>query len=246
MKLTLPACLLLFTCTANAQLPVVTELPDEDITVIHQVKPFKAQVDFFFNHGRFPNTYVPSDPRPDRVINFGWNVNPGGGQVVPNESAVYWQMENHYRPGADGREWNEVHLNFLTRGGANQRPISVMADENTGESTMVLQSGNMNFIDSYGTVNFQLYGGKLIFQNGVTIRSVDNNVSVLGQYNAAGNAVVPLIKVDNTDTVVLGNGSYPVKVGTLILKDGGASVTVTIGDANSCGTGFRCLRVPNP
>lgn len=246
MKLSLASALLLccaFVCAGQD----VTNLANEPTSVITQVHPFQGSVDCFFNHYAFVN----SDGTVDEVFNRGINVAAGGGQVVSNQPAVYWQFESNYLM-ASGVRVSEAHLDMTppSQPSLSARPLHFEQNHSTGAITGIIRAGNLNFVDGNGAVKLQIANGYAIFDNGTIIRSTANNANFIQQYNHANTSSYTLLKLDANDVVQLGQGILPVAaasmtMGTLKLKDGSAALTVTIGDASSCGTGYRCLRVPN-
>lgn len=170
-------------------------------------------------------SYMPFDvnkeAHQDHVVRMGWNCSNGGGAEIIGQSAICFEFESHYRPGGplDAREWKEIHLAGITRSGVMSRGMSFLFDENTGSWTTLLQSNNFNFLNGANANNLQIYDGLFIFQGGATIRSVDNNATFLGQYNAAGNRVVPIARVNTLDEVEIGNSVEKVKTGPLNVKD---------------------------
>lgn len=220
--------------------PEVIELPDQPTTVIEQVKPYNSPVDIFRNHGKFNN----SDSTTNDIFNIGLNVNPGGGRVNSDFPVAYLQFENDYL-NANGQRLSEIHFDF-----DNGRPFHAEYNHSTGLITTVMKSNNFNIVDSYNNVNVQLYSGLLMLQSGVILRSTTNNSDFIQQLNAAGTVAIKLIKADNTDTVVIGNATYKAKTanlevaGILYLKDG-TTKQVTFASNDSCGTGYKCLRIAN-
>lgn len=190
---------------------------------------------------------VNGETQQDHVVRWGWNCAAGGGAVVSGLGAFCSEYESYYRPGgpSDGRKWFERHEAFYDYNGGVHRPISIMGDGPTGNVTMNLQAWNLNFLSPAGSALLQVYSGLFIFQNGAAIRSVDNGVAFIQQASTTGSMIYP-IYVDNTNSVLLGNGVTPVKVGALKLKDGSTYLDVTIDPTpDKCGTGYHCLRVPN-
>lgn len=224
-----------------------TNLANEPTSVITQVHPFQGSVDCFFNHYAFVN----SDSTIDEVFNQGINVAPGGGQVVSTQAAAYWQFESNYLM-ASGVRVSEAHLDMTppNQPSLSVRPLHFEQNHSTGNITGIIRAGNLNFVDGSGTVKLQIANGYAIFDNGTIIRSTANDANFIQQYNHANTSSYTLLKLNSADVVELGQMVLPVAAaqatfGTLKIKDSGATLTVTIGDASSCGTGYRCLRVPN-
>jgi hypothetical protein len=207
--LTLISLLIFVSISQSQTFPEVTELPDEPNTAIRQTKPYSAPVDFFFNHKRFTNT----DDTINHVFNWGINVTPSGGPAVSGWPATYLQMESNY-VAVSGQRVSEIHFDF-----DGHRPFHSEYNHSTGAISTQIRADNLNFIDGFGTVNFQMYAGKLIFQNDVGIRSINNNTNILTQFNATSTGEISLIKADATNTVVLGNGTFNARTGPLTVKD---------------------------
>jgi len=104
---------------------------------------------------------------------------------------------------------------------------------------MVLHADNLNFVDGSNHV-MQFYNGLLILDNSIGIRSTTNNFAFIQQASTTGSMMYP-IYVDNTNSILLGSGTAPVKMGSLVLN----GATVSYGANDSGGTGYRCLRVSN-
>lgn len=157
----------------------------------------------------------------NHVVRLGHNCSEGGSPQVVGQASVCFEMERHYRPfGLNGPKWMETHLTGTNKTRTKApRGFSFLFDEDTGSFTAIVQTDNLNFMDGNYVNRMQLASGYLIFMNGTAIRSIDNNADWLQQYNAAGNGVVPLIKADSTNTVVLGNSTFNARTGPLTVKD---------------------------
>lgn len=208
-----------------------SSLPDQQTTEWARVTPYGAPISFHFNHYRYTN----SDSTLNQVMNFGWNIAPGGGEVVSGYGRPNMQFESNYL-NVYGVRLQEIHFGF-----GDKRVMQSEWNTSTGFLSTVFRADNMNFTDGSNNVRMQLYNGVLILDNSTVIRSVNNNVRVYQQYNAAGNATISPAFIDSTNSVVLGDNNAPIKLKSMILN----GVTVTYGAANSAGTGLKCLAVAN-
>lgn len=69
-----------------------------------------------------------------------------------------------------------------------------------------------------------------------------NKIGLLITPTFAGTQTSPLLETRNAD----GHATFRVMAdGTLMLRNGSTLHSVTIADDNSCGQGYRCLRIPN-
>lgn len=220
----------LYSFNCFAQLPTQWTLPNEDTTEWGRMEPYGSSFSFHFNHGRFVN----SDSSINYVMNMGWNVSPGGGEVVSGYGRPNMQFESNYL-NVYGVRLQEIHFGF-----GDKRVMHSEWNVSTGFLTTIFRADNMNFTDGSNNVRMQLYNGALILDNGTTIRSVNNNAAFLSQYSTTG-SLINIARVDNTNAVLLGGGTVPVKMNSLVLN----GATVSLGDANSGGAGYRCLRVAN-
>lgn len=215
--------------------PIQYNLPNEETTNWMRVSPYAGTVDFFFNHYGATN----SDSSINQVFHMGLNVAPGGGSFNTDYPANYLQFEGGYVNGI-GQRLSEVHFNLRTASGIAVRPFYSIQEQTTGFVTTILQADNLDFTNGSNQVMAQFYNGAWIFDHGTIIRSVSNNANFLQQYTTTG-GVLTIAKVDSANAVQLGGGTAPVKLNSLILN----GATVSMGDANSGGSGYRCLRVVN-
>lgn len=235
MKLLLTSIVILFCVTTHAQTTLSPPLN------IPSTQP---------TYGDFNIVYSPFDvngeTHQDHVARFGWNCSAAGSPAILGKGQLCLEWESHYRPGGptDAREWGEFHVAAANYIGTVTRPLSILHDKNTNGITTILRSGNLNVIDDSGVGNLQLYSKILMLLNGTKIRNTLNNVEFMEQYNAVGTGVIPIARVSNADRVVVGGATFPVEVGTLYLKDG-TSKQVTWADNDSCGVGYKCLRISN-
>src|SRR3990167_2578901 len=86
---------------------------------------YSATGKFFVNCSDTPNDGDAT--RPNTVVNMGWNLSPGGGPVLNGEPFLGVGFESHYVP-AQGTEFNEFHLYWGDKNGAQHRPISFRID----------------------------------------------------------------------------------------------------------------------
>lgn len=77
--------------------------------------------DFFLN---LSNTANAGDAnRPNPVMQWGYNLAPGGGPMQAGETAFGFGLEGNYVPSIE-HEYNEAHLYFVDKTGAQHRPWS--------------------------------------------------------------------------------------------------------------------------
>lgn len=249
MKFLLTILFLLICLPLHAQQPVPTDwvLEDQPTSTVMTISPVAAPVRFRFEYGRFANAYTSAR---NHTVKFGWNVNGGGGAEVSGEPGIFMGMETHYEPSA-GVDWSEVHLNHIDRNGVVRRPWDVNIDNDTGGIIQVLRSSNLNLMNDDGANLLQMFPGGFILQGGATVRSVNNNVNLFSQYATTG-SLIPIVKVNAANKVEVASGGAPILLsgtttevaGTLYLKDG-TSKQVTWYTNDTCGAGFKCLRIPN-
>src|SRR5262245_10011482 len=92
-----------------------------------KLTPTADGTSFNLTHHAHPN---PFGTRLNHVLNFGWNLSPGGGVETPNESALGWSFESFFQPNAT-EAWMEAHLFFVTAANVQFRPISWVFNRNT-------------------------------------------------------------------------------------------------------------------
>ncbi len=76
--------------------------------------------DFYFNLSNTANPAVPTRPNP--VMQWAYNLAPGGGRVSTSDTAFGFGLEGNYIPTL-GTEYNECHL-YLVNGDGQHRPWS--------------------------------------------------------------------------------------------------------------------------
>lgn len=193
------------------------------------------------------------DGLPNYTMDFGWNC---GAKTNAAERRLCWQFESGFR--GNGGEWAEWHLQFFSAlEGVNRRPIAFAGDFLTGAQQMQI-NGSFSVADRTGTIGafFVSDNGPVQITNGKHLLFGVNDTSRIKQKSVLGGTNYhTLIYLDSNDLVNLGEGrpvrangvlsGENVEVGTLKLKDSGILKTVTIGSADSCGIGHRCLRIAN-
>ncbi len=109
------------------------------VTKINPYAPTNSP--FFVNISDTPNAGDPA--RPNCVVNFGFNLNPGGGPVQPGDSFFGMGFEQHYAPGGgDPGPFNEWHIYMGTADGQQHRPDSMRLDKSGNGWTRMLRCNN--------------------------------------------------------------------------------------------------------
>lgn len=84
------------------------------------------------------------------VAYLGWNVSPGGGQVVGTRPAWHLGIEHHYRPNAASPDiWQEMYAEWRNAAGVQRRPWFLVVDEATADVTILLQTENGLALQDY-------------------------------------------------------------------------------------------------
>lgn len=96
-----------------------------------------------FNLTRISQPFAAGRP-PDEVMNWGYNINAGGGSERPGETALAWSIEGHYEP-FPGTEYTEAHLHYVTKAGEQQRPFTIRINKNDAEDTFIGLNGAIRF-----------------------------------------------------------------------------------------------------
>lgn len=101
-----------------------------------------------FNSQDFVN---PNGTRKNTIMNFGYNVSPGGGSLDLTDHSLYWQFENYYKP--DGNPATaEAHLNFFGAGNVfDRRPLQFNINVQNGYVESFVTIDKINFGTPSGT-----------------------------------------------------------------------------------------------
>jgi len=193
------------------------------------VAPFQMTIDRFDN---------PVGDRHNNVTRWGYNIAPGGGPIDSNNHAVAIEIESFFRPQTT-QLWTEAHLAFRTKGGRLWRPWSMESDVDAGDPgtnaatsrvRMRLEGDWIGFKGRNSGARMTLDEGGLIFYEPIPIRQYNNNQSMLEQVNAAGNHWVPVVRVNASDRVELGNASTPTEVpgGVVLLSPNGTRYIISV------------------
>jgi hypothetical protein len=172
---------------------------------------------------RYSANNVNGDAHLDHVV--AWGFNEGSGRVA-NQGYLFEQMEYHYLPtGQGGPEWLEWHINMAGYDDVIKRPFGANMDKLTGQINSTIQSGNLNFVNDGGDVVMQMVSDVFLFQGGAVIKSDDNNAFFLSQKNAAGSNHIPLIYLDDEDTIRIGESAgAPARVNNLLVRPQGGAL----------------------
>jgi hypothetical protein len=118
--------------------------------------------DFYFN---LSNTANPGSPtRPNPVMQWGYNLAPGGGRVDETDTAIGFGLEGHYEP-SEGTDYTESHLYFVDKDGSQHRPWSwrINKDDTADWANLIYASGTGWFKpgtdDTYASLTAAADGG---------------------------------------------------------------------------------------
>jgi hypothetical protein len=101
--------------------------------------------DFTFNLSNTANAGEPTRPNP--VMQWGYNLNPGGGPVIPHETAFGLGLEGNYAPGGT-TEYNEAHLYFVDKAGIQHRPWSWRINKDTDDWQNLIHATSVSFFEA--------------------------------------------------------------------------------------------------
>jgi hypothetical protein len=151
----------------------------------------------------------------NQIFAFGWNVAPGGGMENPSFPSCSYRIEENFKNGVNNANAFECHLPHIEfSNNTGRRPLSGYFSRNHINPT-----GNWSFSSDFITFSdYQTntpkgvwaFGTNTGYVKGITfadtanVMMAKNNVGGLWQRNAADNAFIRMLMVDNEDRILLG------------------------------------------
>lgn len=171
---------------------------------------------FTITRGFFDNASEVGD---NQVVLMGFNTDPGGGKTDATKAgmSVRWEEKYDLSPDGSKKPMYELHVpqvNFKT-GTGNIRPLSgVFGHEQAFGGFWGFFADNF-ILSDYRTgtqraiwnFNNPAYTKGITFLDTALLRFGINNQNIFTQRKADGVTFTPVIKVDNTDQILLGGGT---------------------------------------
>lgn len=158
--------------------------------------------------------------RKNNVSRWGYNIAEGGGPEDPTKHSLAIEMESYYRP-LEEKIWTEAHLAFTTIGGLLWRPWTMEADINAGDPgapttrkvRLRFETDEVNFSGRLATPNrVTISDAGILVRQAFPVRHLLNNQNFLEQINAAGDHFIPVIRLNTSDRVVVGNAATATEI----------------------------------
>lgn len=163
---------------------------------------------------RWPNPWDAT--RDNHVYIMGWNKSPGGGPENVNDDAFGLHFEQYWL-NKPGHGLMEFHLDWWqARTRTSLRPFTMALDRADGTVEAGWNVHKMSFyvMDGTGAQWMILAPGSISLLRSSVLRHGTNNTPFLAQLNAAKDAYVSMVYLDDQDRVVIGpSGKAQLKVG---------------------------------
>lgn len=167
----------------------MTDTPTEESTAPYENDQIISWDSTYSDIGKFyfnmSDTTNPGSSTPNTVVNFGWNLSPGGSQVLPGLSAIGIGLESNYIPVA-GTEYNEAHLYWVDKSGNQYRPLSYRINKDLKSADelhhagLVVYQGTPNDAPVYFSMSASSMAKNFTYDNN---GNVTTGINWSGQYN---------------------------------------------------------------
>lgn len=171
---------------------------------------------FTITRGFFDNASEVGD---NQVVLMGFNTEPGGGKTDATKAGMSVRWEEKYDLSSDGskKPMYELHVpqvNFKT-GTGNIRPLSGVFGHEQSMGGYWGMNADYLLINDYKTASSKVVWGfgdsgypkGITFVDTAQLRFGINNYNIFSQRKADGVTFTNVLKVDNTDQVLLGGGT---------------------------------------
>lgn len=194
--------------------------------------------------------------------NEQWHWGYNASAITPShdksgEPKLQWSIESFYNPVAGSKNL-ETYLTYVNKANTfNMRPFSFNAILTTDVTDLALSASIVHFLDNNG-VEVTSWASGNVRMIGAQFTRENNNAAFARQLNAAANGYIEIVRVENNDRISFGNGYAAVsgkdadiattETSLLVRRNVAGSFSlqrVSMGAVDSCGAGFKCLRVPN-
>lgn len=197
---------------------------DADGYAIETITPSEAGAHRWYEWVRqFPN----SSGTNDHVMRRGWDCGPGGGSQSGTKYGICDEWESRWVQA--GKVLSERHIAFHKSDNTVYRGLTFIWNNTDNLLTAESFSDGWSFTDktgggvTYFTLNTSAANHTMLFADGAWMRHVNNNVVWLEQRNAAGDAYVPIVKVNASDQIELGSNTTTDVVADRSVGVGGSS-----------------------